>query len=106
MKKKKQKKEVTNDLLISITLLDDLLEIEEPSPVEINSSKAENKEEGQGTSPGIDGSKLKAEDRNKDTQPSTYVKVPIINDMFIFNFCIRLLHEQSKYRETWRGKSV
>ena len=69
-------------LLISFTLIDDILEIEEPCPVENNSSKAENKEEGQGSSPGVDGSKLKAEDRHKDTEASTYVKVPNINDMF------------------------
>ena len=53
-------------LLISLTLLDDILEIEEPSPVENNSSKADNEEKFEGTSPAVDCSILMAEDRYKD----------------------------------------
>ena len=69
-----------NDLFISFTLLDDILEIEGPCPVKNNCSKAENKEEGQGTSPGVDGSKHKADNRYKDTEASTNVKVPNKNE--------------------------
>ena len=53
-------------LLISFTLLVDILEIEEPSPVENNSSKADNEEKFEGTSPAVDCSILMAEDRYKD----------------------------------------